>query len=83
MLSPLAPAQVHTVAEAMAAGLFGPSALKRRTADVREHYDRLSALRGEYVAKNDYYYEQIYRLLRFIVPPGKKSCRSAASRQIS
>ena len=50
----------------MAAGHFGPSALKRRADEVRQHYDRVSATRGDYVAKNPYYYEQIYRLLRFI-----------------
>jgi hypothetical protein len=72
MLSPLASAQTRAVADAMAARQFGPSALKRRADEVRQHYDRISASRGEYIAKNSYYYEQIYRLLRFIIPPGKR-----------
>jgi hypothetical protein len=72
MLSPLASAQPRTVADAMAAGQFGPSALKRRADEVRQHYDDVSATRGTYIAKNAYYYEQIYRLLRFIIPPGKR-----------
>jgi hypothetical protein len=72
MLSPLASAQTRAVADAMAAGQFGPSALKRRADEVRQHYDRVSASRGDYIAKNSYYYEQIYRLLRFIIPPGKR-----------
>jgi SAM-dependent methyltransferase len=72
MLSPLASAETRAVADAMAAGQFGPSALKRRADEVRQHYDRVAASRGEYVADNAYYYEQVYRLLRFIVPPGKR-----------
>src|SRR5262245_51774192 len=40
MLSPLASAQTRSVADAMAAGHFGPSALKRRADEVRQHYDR-------------------------------------------
>src|SRR5215470_16279320 len=72
MLSPLASAQTRSVADAMAAGQFGPCALKRRADEVRQHYDRVSATRGDYITKNPYYYEQVYRLLRFIVPPGKR-----------
>jgi hypothetical protein len=72
MLSPVASAETRAVADAMAAGQFGPSALARRADEVREHYDRASAARGDYVGKNPYYYEQIYRLLRFIIPPGKR-----------
>jgi SAM-dependent methyltransferase len=72
MLSPLASAETRAVADAMAAGQFGPSALKRRADEVRQHYDRVAASRGEYIADNAYYYEQVYRLLRFIVPPGKR-----------
>lgn len=64
--------KVDSVAEAMAGGYFGPSALKRRAREVREHYDRVSDSRADYIAQNKYYYEQIYRLLRNIIPPGKR-----------
>jgi hypothetical protein len=64
--------KVNTVAEAMATGHFGPSALKRRGREVREHYDRVSALRARYIEQNAYYYAQIYWLLRTIIPPGKR-----------
>ncbi len=69
---PLASAEARAVTEAMAAGQFGPSALKRRAAEVRAHYDRLCAGRSAYIAAHAYYYEQINRLLRFIVEPGKR-----------
>ena len=72
MLSPVASAETRAVADAMAAGQFGPSALKRRAEEVRQHYDRASATRGGYIGENPYYYEQIYRLLRFIIPPAKR-----------
>jgi hypothetical protein len=62
----------NAVADAMASGQFGPSALKRRVREVREHYDRAADARARYVANNAYYYEQIYRQLRTIVPPGKR-----------
>jgi hypothetical protein len=69
MLSPFA---ARSVADAMAAGQFGPSALKRRADELRQHYDRICGSRAAYMAKNAYYYEQIYRLLRFVIPPGKR-----------
>ena len=72
MLSPVASAETRAVADAMAAGQFGPSALARRANEVRQQYDGTSAARGDYIGKNPYYYEQIYRLLRFIIPPGKR-----------
>jgi len=72
MLSPVASAETRAVADAMAAGQFGPSALKRRAEEVRQHYDRVSATRDGYIEQNPYYYEQIYRLLRFVIPPGKR-----------
>jgi Glycosyl transferase family 2 len=72
MLSPVVSAESRTVADAMAAGQFGPSALARRADEVRQHYDRASAARGDYIGKNPYYYEQITRLLRFIIPAGKR-----------
>ncbi|MBV8824544.1 MAG: glycosyltransferase, partial [Hyphomicrobiales bacterium] len=72
MLSPVASAETRAVADAMAAGQFGPSALTRRAEEVRRHYDQASAARGGYIGENPYYYEQIYRLLRFIIPPGKR-----------
>lgn len=56
----------------MAAGQFGPAALKRRAREVREHYDRVADTRARYIADNAYYYDQIYRQLRAIVPPGKR-----------
>jgi SAM-dependent methyltransferase len=64
--------QVDVVAEAMASGQFGPAALKRRARAVREHYDRVSGSRQSYIEENAYYYDQVYRLLRTIVPPGKR-----------
>lgn len=64
--------EIDAVAEAMATGQFGPSALKRRDREVREHYDRMSLVRTRYIEKNEYYYDQIYRLLRTIIPPGKR-----------
>jgi hypothetical protein len=64
--------EAGSVAEAMATGLFGPSALKRRAREVREHYDRVSGLRQRYIQDNAYYYDQVYRLLREIIPPGQR-----------
>ena len=83
MLSPLASAQTRSVADAMAAGHFGPSALRRRADEVRQHYDRISATRGEYITNNPYYYEQVYRLLRFIIPPGKRVMQVGLSKLAS
>jgi hypothetical protein len=62
----------NTVAEAMAAGQFGPSALQRRAREVREHYDRVSAGRADYIQKNPYYFRQVCQLLRTIIPAGKR-----------
>lgn len=60
------------MADAMAGGQFGPSALKRRANEVRQHYENVSGQRTAYISKNRYYYEQIFRLLRFIIPAGKR-----------
>jgi hypothetical protein len=60
------------VAEAMASGRFGPSALKRRADEIREHYNRIGDGRTGYIRNNRYYYEQVFRLLRLVVPPGKR-----------
>jgi len=62
----------NAVAEATAAGRFGPAALGRRVKEVREHYERICERRADYIAKNAYYYEQVFQLLRFIIPPGKR-----------
>jgi hypothetical protein len=62
----------NAVAEAAAAGRFGPAALERRVKEVREHYERLCEHRADYIAKNEYYYDQVFQLLRFIIPPGKR-----------
>jgi hypothetical protein len=62
----------NTVSEAAAAGRFGPAALERRVKEVREHYDRVCERRADYIAKNEYYYNQVFRLLRFIIPRGKR-----------
>jgi len=72
MTVPLARKDQNAVAEAMAAGRFGPAALERRVKEVREHYERICERRADYIAKNAYYYEQIFQLLRFIIPPGKR-----------
>jgi hypothetical protein len=69
---PPASTEARAVTAAMAAGQFGPSALKRRAEGVRDHYDRAGAGRSAYIAAHPYYYEQINRLLRFIVEPGKR-----------
>jgi hypothetical protein len=61
-----------TVAEAMAAGRFGPAALARRVREVREHYDGICERRPGYIARNAYYYNQLFRVLRFIIPPAKR-----------
>jgi hypothetical protein len=72
MRSGLAQIDRNAVAEATAAGRFGPAALERRVEEVREHYERMCERRADYIAKNAYYYEQVFQLLRFIVPPGKR-----------
>ena len=64
--------KIDKVAEAMAAGQFGPSALRRRAQEVRDHYNRLSAARAQYINRNAYYYDQLYRLLQSIIPAGKR-----------
>jgi Glycosyl transferase family 2 len=61
-----------TVAQAMASGLFGPAALQRRASEVRAHYDRVSVSRAAYIAANAYYYGQVVKLLRSVIPPGKR-----------
>jgi hypothetical protein len=72
MTSSLAAIDQNAVAEATAAGRFGPAALERREREVREHYERICEGRADYIAKNAYYYEQVFQLLRFIIPPGKR-----------
>jgi len=72
MTSSLAEIDQNAVAEATAAGRFGPAALERRVNEVREHYERICERRADYIAKNAYYYEQVFQLLRFIIPPGKR-----------
>jgi len=72
MTSGLADIDQNAVAEATAAGRFGPAALGRRVKEVREHYERICERRADYIAKNAYYYEQVFQLLRFIIPPGKR-----------
>jgi hypothetical protein len=72
MTEALAHAEHHAVAEAMVAGRFGPSALKRRAEEIRAHYDRLSSTRTDYIRNNSYYYEQIFRLLRLLIPRRKR-----------
>lgn len=62
----------NAVAEATAAGRFGPAALERRENEVREHYERIYERRADYIAKNAYYYDQVFQLLRFIIPAGKR-----------
>jgi Glycosyl transferase family 2/Methyltransferase domain len=68
----LAQIEQDAVAEATAAGRFGPAALERRVSEVREHYERVCERRADYIAKNAYYYKQVFQLLRFIIPPGKR-----------
>lgn len=72
MTSSLAEIDQNEVAEATAAGRFGPAALERRVNAVREHYERICHRRDDYIANNAYYYEQVFQLLRFIIPPGKR-----------
>lgn len=47
--------------------------MKRRAREVRDHYDRVCSSRALYIAQNAYYYyyDQIYRLLRTIIPAEK------------
>ena len=68
----LATVDRDAVAEATAAGRFGPAALEHRLIEIREHYDRICDRRTEYIAKNAYYYDQVFQLLRFIIPPDKR-----------
>jgi hypothetical protein len=72
MPSTFAEIDQNGVAEATAAGRFGPAALERRTKEVREHYDRVCERRAEYIASNAYYYDQLFQLLGFIIPPDKR-----------
>ncbi len=72
MQAVVTPHKPDTVASAMAAGQFGPSALKRRAREVRDHYDRVSGARRHYIEKNDYYFGQVRHLLRTIIPAGKR-----------
>ena len=64
--------ELTTVTEAIAAGRFGPAALKHRVNELREHYARVAPQRAEYIQRNAYYYNQVFRALRFIIPPGKR-----------
>jgi len=72
MMLPLGRVDQNAVADATAAGRFGPAALERRVKEVREHYERVCERRADYITKNAYYYEQVFQLLRFIIPPGKR-----------
>jgi hypothetical protein len=72
MTPPLARMDRNALAEATAAGRFGPAALERRVKEVREHYERVCEGRADYIARNAYYYDQIFELLRFVIPPGKR-----------
>jgi hypothetical protein len=72
MTAGLARVDENAVAEATAAGRFGPAALERRLKEVREHYDRVCESRADYIARNAYYYDQLFQLLRFIIPRSKR-----------
>ncbi len=38
---------------------------------LRDHYDKITVTRDRFRKKNRYYYEQLIKYLRFIIPPGK------------
>jgi len=72
MTAGVAQSRQDSVAEATAARRFGPAALERRVKEAIEHYERICERRAGYIARNAYYYDQVFRILRFTIPPGKR-----------
>ncbi len=52
--------------------LWGPAALGAKRDAVRQHQARFAAQRERWIAGNAYFYNQVKRILRFIIEPGKR-----------
>src|SRR5216110_3475590 len=51
---------------------WGPAALEQRRNRTRDHLTKIAARREDWINRNEYYYELLNRLLRFLVEPQKK-----------
>src|SRR5437773_4382572 len=51
---------------------WGPAALEQRRNRTRDHLTKIAARREDWINRNEYYYELLNRLLRFLVEPEKK-----------
>src|SRR5437870_9965274 len=51
---------------------WGPAALEGRRERTRDHLTKIAARREDWINRNEYYYELLNRLPRFLVEPGKK-----------
>jgi len=72
MSLPFARSELTADNEGKATRRVGPAALNRRVNEMREHYACVAPQRADYIQRNAYYYNQIFRALRFIIPPGKR-----------
>src|SRR5439155_1611401 len=53
-------------------GTWGPAALEQRRERSRNHLARIALRREGWIDRNEYYYELLNRLLRFLVEPQKR-----------
>src|SRR5438874_7143699 len=51
---------------------WGPAALEQRRKRTRDHLTKIAARREDWINRNEYYYELLNRLLRFLVEPQKR-----------
>lgn len=58
------PSQPHGAA-------WGPAALEAKRAAIRDRLDSLAARRDQWVERHSYFYREVFRLLRFIIAPGR------------
>src|SRR5215813_9446808 len=72
MSLPSARTELTAATQVKATRCFGAAALNRRVNEMREHYAHVAPQRADYIQRNAYYYDQIFRALRFIIPPGKR-----------
>jgi len=66
------PASPHPVSAPPARADVECDPLAERRDARRRHQERIAPLRQRWIDRNGYYYECVYRLLRFIIEPGKR-----------
>lgn len=51
---------------------WGPAALDALREARREHQEKIAGRRNDWIRANEYFYEQIKRVLRFVIPPAAR-----------